>query len=158
MDTLLTELDVPFKFNLRSTPLPADMRPAWRVAFVLLVLLHSRGHKSTLQKLHVINSAMRTAHTRQVFADYVAGRVGKDQVIPRVEPSLNRAVNYAKGEKLVENEKGKNLRLTPKGLEAAKEIDESKECLELEKVFLRQVKQFSSEGRIEDLFHWEVTL
>lgn len=158
MDTLLTDLDVPFKFNLRSTPLPADLRPAWRVALVLLILFHSRGQKATLQKLHVLNSAMRTPGTRQVFIEYVEGKARRDEVIPRVEPGLNRAVNFARGEKLVEIEKGKNYRLTPKGLEAAKEIDNSKECLEIEKAFLRRVKKFVSENKIEDLFNWGVTV
>jgi Mn-dependent DtxR family transcriptional regulator len=79
-------------------------------------------------------------------------------VIPRIEPGLNRAVNFARGEGLVEVEKGKNLRLTPSGLGAAKEIDEAKECLEAEKEFLRSVKQYTSEMKIEDLFIWKVSI
>ena len=158
MDNLLASLDVPFTFRERPTPLAGDLRPAWRVALVLLMLLHSRGQKATLQKLHLLNSVCRSEITRRSFLRYAEGRARKDQILPRIEPSLNRALNLARGEGLVEIEKGKNLKLTSAGLKAAKELDGTAECLEAEKTFLRSVKSFATEGNVEDLFTWNLTL
>jgi hypothetical protein len=158
MEPLLANIDIPFAFRQRPTPLVGDLRPAWRIALVLLMLLHSRGKKATLQKLHVLNSACRSMDTRRGFLRYVQGEARKDEIIPRVEPSLNRALNLARGEGLVEIEKGKNMKLTPAGLKFAKQLDETSDCLEAEKVFLRAVESFATEGRVEDLFTWNISL
>ena len=96
--------------------------------------------------------------TRRAFLRYVQGEAQKDEIIPRVEPSLNRALNLARGEGLVEIEKGKNIKLTPAGLNLAKRLDETSDCLEVEKTFLKAVESFATEGRIEDLFTWNISL
>jgi hypothetical protein len=49
MDTELANLSLPFTFRERPRPLAGDFRPSWRVALVLLMLLHSHGQKATLQ-------------------------------------------------------------------------------------------------------------
>jgi hypothetical protein len=158
METLLSDIDIPFTFRQRPTPLAGDLRPAWRMSLVLLMLLHSRGKKATLQKLHVLNSACRSINTRRDFLRYVAGEARKDEIIPRVEPSLNRALNLARGEGLVEIEKGKNIKLTATGLKFAERLNETSDCLDAEKAFLMQVGLFATEGRVEDLFTWNVSL
>src|SRR5438552_6976619 len=109
MEALLTNIDIPFTFRQRPTPLAGDLRPAWRMGLVLLMLLHSRGKKATLQKLHVLNSACHSTRTRRAFLSYAQGEARKDEIVPRVEPSLNRALNIARGEGLVEVEKGRNI-------------------------------------------------
>src|SRR5438876_12415673 len=101
MDTLLNQLDVPFSFERRPAPLPGDLRPAWRIALLLLILFHSRAQKASLQKLHVLNWAARTAGNQKLLLRFMSGAAGKDEIIPRVEPSLNRAINFARGESLV---------------------------------------------------------
>jgi hypothetical protein len=73
-----------------------------------------------------------------------------------VEPSLIRAVNFARGEGLIEVEKGKNLKLTPKGVAAANEIESTEGCMVVEKEFLRAVRKFATEGNVEDLFTWNI--
>lgn len=156
MAALLANIDIPFTFRKRPTPLTGDLRPAWRMSLVLLMLLHSRGKKATLQKLHVLNSACRSMGTRNDFLRYVQGKARKDEIIPRVEPSLNRALNLARGEGLVEIENGKNIKLTPAGLKLAKRLDETPDCLDVEKAFLTQVGSFATEGRVDDLFTWNI--
>lgn len=128
------------------------------MSLILLILLHSRGKKATLQKLHVLNSACRSIGTRGDFLRYVQGNARKDEIIPRVEPSLNRALNLARGEGLVQIEMGKNIKLTPTGLKLAKQLDETSDCLDGEKVFLKQVESFATEDRVEDLFTWNISL
>ena len=158
METLLAHIDIPFTFRERRTPLAGDLRPAWRISLILLMLLHSRGKKATLQKLHVLNSACRSERTRSDFLRYVEGAARKDEIIPRVEPSLNRALNLARGEGLVDVENGKNIKLTPAGLELAKKLDATPDCIVAEKAFLRQVGAFATEGKVENLFNWNISL
>lgn len=158
METLLAHIDIPFTFRERRTPLAGDLRPAWRMSLVLLMLLYSRGKKATLQKLHVLNSVCRSARARSDFLRYVEGEARKDEIIPRVEPSLNRALNLARGEGLVEIENGKNIKLTPSGLELAKQLDATSDTLEAEKAFLKQAGPFVTEGRVENLFNWNISL
>lgn len=158
MDTFLDQLDVPFTFRAQPSPLPGDLRIAWRIALLLLILLHSRGQKASLQKLHVLNWASRTAETRRLFFRFVRRTLDKDELIPRIEPSLNRAVDFALGEGLVRIENAKNLKLTPRGLGTAKQIDEAPDCLVDEKSFLHAMKSFFTERNIDDLLTWNLTI
>jgi hypothetical protein len=45
-------LDGPFELLARPEPLPGDLRLAWGLALVLLILGRSRGKRASLQKLH----------------------------------------------------------------------------------------------------------
>jgi len=156
MNDLINDIDIPFRFTERPTPLAGDLRPAWRVSLILLMLLNSRGQKATLQKLHLLNSACRSEETRLAFLRYTQGEARKDEIIPRVEPSLIRAVNLARGEGLIEVEKGKNLKLTPKGANTASLLIEAADCMSVEKDFLQSVGKFSTEANIENLFTWNL--
>ena len=152
----IVEIDVPFSFTERPTPLPGDLRPAWRVSLILLMLFNSRGQKATFQKLHLLNSACRSKDTRNAFFRYTQGEVRKDEIIPRVEPSLIRAVNLARGEGLIEVEKGRNLKLTPKGQQVAIQLNAIEDCMAVEKQFLRAVGKFATEKNVESLFTWNL--
>lgn len=156
MNHQIINIDVPFSFTERPTPLAGDLRPAWRVCLILLMLLNSRGQRATLQKLHLLNSACRSEATRRAFLRYTQGDARKDEIIPRVEPSLIRAVNLARGEGLIEVEKGKNLKLTPKGKNTADRLDTAEDCMAVEKEFLRAVGKFATESNVENLFTWNL--
>lgn len=158
MDPLKPDIEIPFSFTERPTPLAGDLRPVWRIGLVLLILLYSRGQKATLQKLHLLNSACRSHPTREAYLRYAQGQASKDEIIPRIEPSLNRALNFARGQGLLEIEKGKNIKLTASGLSAAREIEAATDCLIAEKEFLQAIKFFSTETNIEDLFTWNLTI
>jgi hypothetical protein len=156
MRHLIDDIDVPFRFTERPTPLAGDLRPAWRVGLILLMLLNSRGQRATLQKLHLLNSACRSEETRRCFLRYAQGDGRKDDIIPRVEPSLIRAINLARGEGLIEVEKGKNLKLTPRGVNTAKQLGDAQDCMVVEKEFLRAVGKFTTESNVESLFTWNL--
>lgn len=157
-DPLLARLNVPFKFRAQPTPLAGDLRISWRIALLLLILLHSRAQKASLQKLHVLNWASRTEETRRLFFRFVRGTVDKDELLPRIEPSMNRAVDFALGEGLVRVENGKNLKLTATGLEAARQIEQAEDCLTAEKSFVHAMRSFFTERNIGDLLSWNLTI
>jgi hypothetical protein len=158
MDTLLNKLDVPFTFRQQPAPLPGDLRLVWRICLLLLILRYSRAGKASLQKLHVLNWATRTDANQTLLLQFVEGAAGKDQIVPRVEPSLNRAINFALGEGLVTVQSGRNLRLTVKGRMAAEEIDADVELLTSERAFLQRIRSFATERNIEDLLTWRLTV
>ena len=155
---LLAKLDVPFQFRRRPAPVPADLRPVWRIGLLLLMLLHSPGKKATLQKLHFVNSVCRSEKTRRLFLAYSSGAARKEEVLPRIEPSLNRAVNFARAEGLVDVENGRSLKLTDSGRELAQQIEAMPDCLDEEKAFLETASPFLTEGKVEDLFTWNINL
>lgn len=86
---MLANLDIPFVFKRRPAPVPGDLRPAWRIALILLILFQSRQKKASLRKLHVISWAARSPINRAALIRYSKNDIPKDQIIPRVEPSLN---------------------------------------------------------------------
>jgi hypothetical protein len=151
---MLAKLDIPFIFKRRPSPVPGDLRPTWRIALILLILLNSRSKKASLRKLHVVSWAARTSVNRELFIKYSKGEIAKDEVIPRVEPSLNRAIDLARGEGLVSIDDGKNLALSASGLKAAEEINGSDDCLVEEKAFLSEIKTFANETNITGLLSW----
>ena len=157
MTIILKQFDVPFKFVQRPAPILADLRPTWRIALLLLMLFHSRGKKASLQKLHVLSWALQSRHTRNLVCQYSRGEIGGDHVIPRVEPSLNRAIDYARGEGLVLIAGGKNIVLTETGNAIARHIQDAEQCMENEKEFLREISSFVTEQNIEKLLNWRAT-
>jgi hypothetical protein len=151
---MLAKFDIPFVFKRRPAPVPGDLRPAWRIALILLVLLNSRQKKASLRKLHVISWAARSSVNRLTLIRYSKGDVSKEKIIPRVEPSLNRAINLALGEGLVLIDKGKNLTLAIEGVKSAEEFNGRKDFMVEEKNFLSEIKSFATEGNIDGLLSW----
>jgi len=157
-ETSFPKIDVPFTFTRRPEPLPPDLRPNWRVAMLLLLLRSCRSEKSSLEKLHVLNWAIRTPESRRRFLAYIEGKGNPDDVIIRFEPGLNRAIDFARGDGLLRIEKGKSVKLTDHGSSIAQQIDRDEDCMVEERKFLEEVKPFVFEKHIKALLSWEVSL
>lgn len=158
LETSLLKIDVPFTFTRRPEPLPPDLRPNWRVAMLLLLLRSCRSEKASLEKLHVLNWAIRTPESRRRFLAYVKGEGNPDDVIIRFEPGLNRAIDFVRGEGLVKIENGKRVKLTDRGSSIAQQIDRIEDCMAEERKFLEEVKPFVMEKYIKALLSWEMSL
>lgn len=157
-ETLLLKIDVPFTFTRRPEPLPPDLRPNWRVAMLLLLLRSCRSEKASLEKLHVLNWALRTPESRRRFLAYIEGKGNLDDVIIRFEPGLNRAIDFARGEGLVKMENGIRVKLTNRGSSITQQIDRIEDCMAEERKFLEEVKPFVLENHIKALLSWEMSL
>ena len=148
-----------FVFRPRPTSLPPELRPDWRISVLLLILLKT-GHANTasLKKLHVISWAIRNAGDRRVFLDILKGNATADALMVRFDPALNRALEFALGEKLVAFERlasgGLNVSLTEIGRRTALELEKYRDCLQHEKAFLYDVGKVS-EAKIENILNWE---
>jgi hypothetical protein len=155
--SFIEHLDVPFRFKQRPSPLPGELRATWGIALLLLIVFHSRGKKTSLQRLHVLNWAVRSETNRTEFRSALDSQSTSFNFVPRVEPSLNRAIQFAAAENLVLVDQGRNLVLTKRGLSAAEEINRGAAFF-LERSFLEAVKSASTEKKIEQLLNWSVLL
>jgi hypothetical protein len=155
--TEIPKIGVPFSFTRRPRPIPPDLRPDWRVSVLLLIIYYSRGHKVSLRKLHVINWAIRSVDNREALLDYLINKTQSYGIVIRFEPGIIRAVDLAKGYKLVKMEYGtpSGIKLTAKGAETVKKIDSLSDCFEKEREFLINIKPYVKEKDISVLLNWE---
>ena len=150
---LIQNIESRFFFKSRPEAIPADLRPLWRIAIITLILHRaSRGGKSTVGRLHVINWAIRTKENMQTLINIIEGKLAPDTIIARIEPSLNRAVDLAHGEGLIERPGGDRISLTAKGQLAAESINKQADLFVEEKRFLKAIGKSVTEQMVQAIF------
>jgi hypothetical protein len=105
LDEVLPETAT-FSFRSRPGSVPGDLRISWRLAVVLLILKYSRSKRASLPKLHLLNDAIRSKSAMEKLAEIVTGNRSVQDWRIRVEPALGRALDFARGEGLVEFKSG----------------------------------------------------
>jgi hypothetical protein len=147
----IEELDTPFVFRSRPEAIPGDFRPLWRIGILLLILfIASRGSRSSSGRLHVLNWAIRTPDNRQTLINLIDGKTKPDTIVVRIEPSLNRAVNLAFGEGLVDRVSNR-ISLTLIGQKAAKILYNETNIFIEEKKFLEVIGKRLTEQLVQHL-------
>jgi hypothetical protein len=144
-------LDVPFTFARQPLPVPADMRGIWRAAAIVLMLTRCQGDSASLQVLQALNHAVRSEEGRAAFVRAVAGEPRPEDVLLRLDPTLDRALDLAIGQGWVERRDGRSVRLTDRGREFATVLSQAADLLEKEKEFLRDLPRKVSEAGIQRL-------
>jgi hypothetical protein len=143
--------------------LPADLRPAFRFAALVLIIEHCRSGKASVEQLKVMDWSIRTAESRHLFLEYINGRRSPSDVIIRHDPSLSRAIEFALAEDLITQRDtpgvGKKpststfrFTLTSKGRAISKELMSMADCLEEEKIFLQDIGTRITQEQIRGLF------
>ncbi|MEL6898523.1 MAG: hypothetical protein AAFP90_20700, partial [Planctomycetota bacterium] len=117
MESLLEEdLTASVVFRRRPIDIPGDMRPAWRISFIVLMLYQCcRGGKSSIRRLHVFNWCGRSADAGNLLRRAVSERVSPGAVLVRIEPSLARAVDFAIGARLLDRDGKDRVKITMDG-------------------------------------------
>jgi hypothetical protein len=142
-----------FSFQRRPTPVPGDLRIAWRVALILIMLGCSRSDRASLAKLHILNDAVRSAQYDRLKA--ALGGAHRD--LPwsfRVEPAFARAIDFVVGEKLATWTKtvGKAaLQLTKAGREAANAVAGLEDALVTERAIVSDLAKSITETTVAAL-------
>ena len=104
-----------------------------------------------MMKLHFVSWAIKSKRNIQTVEEWIKTNFKSDYHIWGVEPTVNRALLYGKGEGLIENILG-DYALTEKGLRFYKAIKDNKDLFEEEKAFLESIgKNGITEQRIKDL-------
>jgi hypothetical protein len=160
LESILKASDAEVTFQDRPDVLPGDLRPDWGISLILLILL-KRGHRraASLEKLHVLYWATRSNESRRMFSRIARGEGQPDDLVVRFEPALNRAIDFAVGERLVDVRRlqsgGVTVELTDAaGLPAARRLDSLSECFAEEKQFLDSLKGFVSQEQVAGMLDW----
>jgi hypothetical protein len=148
-------LDGPFELTSRPEPLPGDLRLAWGIALVILILGRSRGKRVSLQKLHFMAHSARTRETREEVKRVFNGDLSSADLVVRVEPWLNRAVAFAKAAGLVDMENGRHVKLTEDGIATLDRISSAESVMVEEKAFLAVIAPRATEAAIDRVMRME---
>jgi hypothetical protein len=140
-DTALTlERAHSFRFKRRPMAIAAELRPDWKMGALLLILhLSSRGGKSSLRRLHILNWALRSPKNRAEFEEVREHQQPLFSFQFRFEPALGRAINLAVGEKFVEWVGGDRLQITTKGKRWIVDIMKDESVMYQEREFLKRI-------------------
>ena len=150
--TFSRDIDQPFRFRRQPVSLPADVRPFWKIAELLLLLRESsRGGKSSLKRLHLLNWAVRS---EKYTAEFVAARRGDLPLFRfnvRFEPAFSRAIDLAAGLGLVQWVGGDRIQLAAKGSQMADQILSEPGLFDDERQFLGEIGKTVTENEADRL-------
>lgn len=151
-----------FTFTVRAEPLPGDLRPDWRIALILIMIMGCGWRGSmALKKLHLVCSAASSAPSRGLLLRMLDGVRNLDDVPLRIDPSLNRAIDYAIAEGLLAasvKSKTLSLEVLPHGKEFYDKVMAAIDCMEQEKRFADQLRGRLSSEKVEEILNWETRL
>jgi len=145
--------DNSFKITFTSRPLSLfpSYRPMYRIAQILLVLkLNSVGGKASLLKLHLFSWAFKSSQNLAKLQDYVTLNFQSKLLYFGIEPSLNRALDFAIGEGLITST-GFRYTITDKGDEFIGKIISDNEVFMREKEVLNIIGKRINETKITQL-------
>ena len=152
-DPLIPELDVPVVFRQRPISVPGDLRPAWRICVIVLLLQKCcRQGRSSTRRLHVLSWAVRDVEVGRALVRAIGGEVPPDTVLVRIEPALNRAVDFAIGEGLIRRQSSDRVELTADGKELAETIMKDTVVLGTEKAFAESIRFNVTEDFVKKMF------
>lgn len=128
-----------------------DFRKDWKIALLLLILdISSRGGKSSLKRLHVINWAVRSERHQRQFEETKDAHSPLFAFKVRFEPAFSRAIEFAEAQKLITWVEGDRVQLTQTGKTLADAIKKNDEILKPEKTFLARVgKSVTEPGAVK---------
>lgn len=142
-------------FTERKTPLYPSYRPMYKVAQILLIL-HYNGYagKASLLKLHLFSWAMKSYENIDSLIEFVTSNYEQKLHFFGIESTLNRALNLAYAEKLIDLENG-SYKLLEKGKQFAEKLIEDETIFVNEKQTLQLVGKKIPERIINNLVnHW----
>lgn len=124
-------------FLKRPIPIPAEYRPMYKIATVVLILkLCCRGERANLLKLHLFSWALSSEKNMDQLKTYITSNFQTDMSVWGIEPALNRGLQLAVADGICEIIDGKSYKLTAKGLKFYDMLKEDKELFNIEKEFL----------------------
>ena len=142
-------------FTERKTPLYTSYMPMYKVAKILLIL-HYNGYagRASLLKLHLFSWAMKSYENMDSLKEFVTSNYEQKLHFFGIESTLNRALNLAYAEKLIDFENG-SYKLLEKGKLFAEQLIEDETLFVNEKQVLKLVGKKIPERIINNLVnHW----
>jgi len=147
-----TAIRIPFRFKRKPRSIPPDFRTDWKVSLLLLILeISSRGGRSSLKRLHVLNWAVRSSRHQEEFRATNATQSPLFSFKVRFEPAFSRAIDLAVAAELTAWVGGDRIELTTEGRSIAKRLLKTKDLFIPELAFLNSVGKSVTETQALDL-------
>ena len=138
-DLIARAMDRPFTFREQPVPTPAEFRPKWKTALIVVLMGACYGRRASWHQLQVLNWASRSAEGQRSFERLKSGRGRPDDVVVRYDPLLDRAIDLALFDKLIERRgRGDTFALTVRGARVIDVLRE-RDVLSSERAFLQRV-------------------
>lgn len=139
-------------FQERPRPVPADLRPIWRIALISLFFGYCRGGTATAQQLHALDWASRNVDAARELTAFLSNNQPVSVPIARLDPAVNRAIHFATGSGIVEMQSPLRMRLTGPGTRFAQAVMTQQSVLASEKRFLAALPRKLAYSDVERLF------
>jgi hypothetical protein len=120
------------------------------MSVLALLLGKCRGNTASVKELHVLNWALRNVPARESFLRAYTGKSRPGDVTLRFDPTLDRTIDRARGESLVQWTTNGRLRLTPSGERLLAALLDS-EALTDERAFLDEIPGRLTQARIDQM-------
>ncbi len=133
--------------------MPGDLRIAWRVSLILVMLACSRSSRASLAKLHILNDAIRSGQHARLRSVLDGTRPDSPWNL-RVEPAFARAIDFVVGENLATWTKATGraaLQLTKSGTAAAAAVMGVRDALVEERAIISDLAKAITETMVATL-------
>lgn len=138
-------------FTERELPMYVNYRPMYKVSQILMILYYNGyAGKASLLKLHLFSWGLKSYDNLNTLKDFVTSNYQNKLHFFGIESTLNRALNLAYAEKLVDFDRG-NYSLLEKGRKFAEVIDKDETLFSNEKQVLKLIGKKIPEKIINEL-------
>lgn len=149
---VLEFLDVEFSFSPRPQYYSPDLNVERNLVLLTLILkICCRSNRSSFNRIQVLNWAIKNNKTRYTFERLIANDIKPFDIIVRHEPWLNRILDIAVAEGLIEIVNGNRFQLSANGDTFVKEIINEDNYFSVEKTFLNDIKSYVTENKLDEL-------
>jgi hypothetical protein len=153
-------IDFPFQainkltFSPRPQPLPASLRPLYRIALITLVLkTNCQSNTASMLKLQFFNWLLKSSSLQELIEDRLIRQSVFTLELIHLDPMVNLALKYALADNLISVTDKSKYKLTIKGNEFADRIlqDEQPTLSDERELLVRIGKQVSEVKLKEEL-------
>ena len=149
-------IDFPFQaidtltFSPRPQPLPASLRPLYRIALITLVLkTNCQRNTASMLKLQFFNWLLKSSSLQELIEDRLNHQSVFTLELIHLDPMVNLALKYAFADNLISVTNNSKYKLTEKGNGFADRIlQDEQSVLDGEREFLVRIGKRVSEVRL----------
>ncbi len=146
-------IDFPFRaidtliFSPRPLPLPASLRPIYRIALIAIVLkINCRGNAASMLKLQFFNWMLKSPSIQKKIEGRLAEQTVFELELIHLDPMVNLALKYAFADRLIAVTSRSKYMLTQRGSKFAESIlEDEQSVLAEERKLLMRIGQRVSE-------------
>lgn len=149
------DLEAVPQFTRRPSNIPGDLRAAWRLSVLCLLLRRGRANTLALEHLHVLWWAVRSDATRSLLLRWFRGEGRPDEMLVRFDPSLSATLDLSIGQGLARIPSPGTVQLTAQGAALADAVLDQEEALVEEKAFLAALPTRITRQQVQSLLEWK---